>query len=237
MQLAMFDRPSTAGETGDPLERFYTPLSLAVACVERIAPRLARMAALARRRGHVLEVLEPSVGDAAFVLAVRAWAAATNTPIVVRGVDVDPAAAGLELVDHAHVRDFATVLPTDWGRPTRVVLGNPPFSVAAEHLSAARELAELVAFILPLSTEEGCRDWAGIVDVWPWSERWAIRGRPWTQQVRGCGWFVSDAWSPTHPSDLDRIPPHERDAAIAAGGLELQAGTVVRHPRIDWRRS
>lgn len=69
--------PTKRNTSGDFLERFYTPRSLAVACVERL------------RNTGLLDgdlFLEPSVGGGAFVDALRsAFDGAT-----VHGVDMDP---------------------------------------------------------------------------------------------------------------------------------------------------
>ena len=117
----------------DPLDRYYTPLDVTRGLVAALGvPRHAR-------------VIEPSVGGGAWVTALRE--SGHEGPIV--GVDLDPDARGFGLCDEARSgrwEDHAPLLP-EVDVPT-IVLGNPPFRQAAEHVRAARARGWRVALLL-----------------------------------------------------------------------------------------
>jgi N-6 DNA Methylase len=100
------------------LGKFYTPDNLALAMVKAVACLINK---------PVKWVLEPSVGDGAFVRAARfVW-----PDCKVIGVDIDPDAPGLALCDERFVCDFLKYYqqPKVLQFQADVVIGNPPFSV------------------------------------------------------------------------------------------------------------
>lgn len=184
--------PPVVGETGDPLERFYTPDTLAAACLDRL-PDLPDLPVGAT-------VLEPSCGGGAFVRAARKrWPG-----VRVLGFDLDPEAPGLRMVDEHVVGDFLERTPAG----VDLVFGNPPFGPALRHVEHALQVAERVAFLLPLGRIEGGGDWGPWLDRHPPEAVHPIAGRPWPRSVRGCGFWI---WGP-------------------------EPGAYTIHPRItDWR--
>lgn len=129
------------------LDAYYTPDDVALACVDALAPLVARGAS----------ICEPSVGGGAFVRALRA----RGVGGAVDGVDLDPAAPGLALCRHATVADFRQTYPdADW------VIGNPPYREAEEHVLHALKIARVgVALLLRLGFLAGqgryFRLWSG----------------------------------------------------------------------------
>lgn len=110
-----------------PLDRYDTPRGLCAAVVE----------ALGLPRG--LRVLEPSVGSGHFV-----------GPLLAAGADlwandIDPAAAGLELVPPAR-RSVGRFEELEGG-PFDLVVMNPPFSAIDAHLARAMALAPRVVLV------------------------------------------------------------------------------------------
>jgi hypothetical protein len=132
-----------------PLDFYATPDPLALAICERLRLRLADVPA-------PRYVVEPSAGTGAFVRAIRkTWPAAR-----VRAVEVDPALA-LPL----SIADADIVYTADWPQhaadavdggapPPDLILGNPPYRQAQEHIEAGlRWLAPggRLAFLLRLN--------------------------------------------------------------------------------------
>ena len=129
------------------LDAYYTPDELALAACRKLR-------ALGVRPGTIIE---PSVGQGAWVRGAReVWSGA---PIF--GVDVDPTAAGLAECDMAFVSDWPEWVaevqhpapPTNHGAGA-LVIGNPPYKHAREHVRAALDLAGAngtVAMLLRLS--------------------------------------------------------------------------------------
>lgn len=126
----------------DPLDRYYTPDPVALACVDALR-REAWMPASA-------SVLEPSCGGGAFLRALKA---AGVRDVV--AMDVDPDAAGLTLVS-SMVGDFLTAeVPMTDERPDWII-GNPPYTNVEAHILRALEVARVgVAMLLRVSTLEG----------------------------------------------------------------------------------
>lgn len=205
-QLCMLGRREV-GEVGDALDRHFTPLALALACI-------ARVEELAGPGWRVPPwVIEPSVGGGAFLDASRRhWG-----PDVVRvGIDVDPRAEGLApgLAEVAVVGDALDdgTACVAWagmrgaGCPMRsgVVLGNPPFSrgdrsqapPAQRHAAAAIELGEFsgypspVALIMPWSFLGGVAEWRGFWKRYPLHSVHPIERRPWGDKVREVALYV-----------------------------------------------
>lgn len=118
----------------DGLDRYYTPDHVAQRCVQ-----LLELAPGSR-------VLEPHVGAGAWVRALRA----VVPDVFIVGMDLDPTAKGLQLVDVAIIGDF---LLDDWrfdllGRDLDAVVGNPPYSDAEAHVRRAFELTATTAYLL-----------------------------------------------------------------------------------------
>lgn len=127
------------GSTRDQLDRYYTPDKLAESCVNVLPFELTNTG----------KVAEPSVGGGAFLRAVRKrWPGAS-----VDGYDVDPDAKG----QHDCTRFFCL----DWPQATDtydLILGNPPYFAAQEHIEHAwTRLAENghIAMLLRLAFTEG----------------------------------------------------------------------------------
>jgi len=156
----------------DELDRRYTPQSLADAIVDRlhITPK---------------RVLEPSVGGGAFARAARRrWPACK-----VFGVDVDPASPGANKCNAWLCGDFLSFKPSMLEH-VDLILGNPPFGQALDHVRHALTFECPVVFVLPLAYL-GVQSWAPFltglqrpVFVWP------IVGRPWNvlREAAVYGW-------------------------------------------------
>lgn len=114
------------------LDAYYTPDDVALACVDALAPLVARGAS----------ICEPSVGGGAFVRALRE----RGVGGLIQGVDVDAQAPGLELCELRTVADFRETYPiADW------IVGNPPYRDAEEHVLHALKIARVgVGFLLRL---------------------------------------------------------------------------------------
>jgi hypothetical protein len=106
------------------LGTFYTPINLALAICQMIDRDLG---------GPAGWVLEPSVGEGAFVRAAKAlWPTCK-----VLGIDVDPKAPGFTLCDETIVGDFLQWNPSSFAG-FDVVVGNPPFSIQVERTYGKR---------------------------------------------------------------------------------------------------
>ncbi len=115
------------------LDQFYTKEKYARLCYDALLEHLGEM------RDH-MHFIEPSAGDGAFYdLLPR------NRRV---GVDLDPKRGGLMK------RDFFLWSPRGGRNASRVVVGNPPFgkrgNVAVDFLRKATEIADTVAFIVPM---------------------------------------------------------------------------------------
>jgi hypothetical protein len=113
-----------------PLDAYYTPLAL--------ARQLVRTLPLERG----MSILEPSVGGGAWVRALREL----ELDLHITGVDVDPGARGLALVDVAIVDDFLSIELT--GSCFDFAIGNPPYDVAEQHVRKALGVADNCAMLL-----------------------------------------------------------------------------------------
>lgn len=183
-------------DVGDELDRRYTPASLALAVVREVA--------------QLFEVdpdvvIEPSVGDGAFVDAFRVvW-----PRVRVLGCDLDPRARGLARCDVAVVADwetFAAQLPFEW-RQARLVAGNPPFSVALRHVRAIREeLPEAVASLIMPWAYFGVDEWQPLLAADPLRRAHAVAGRPWPKNVRETAAYTWDRRS-RRPAHTELITP------------------------------
>lgn len=120
-----------------PLDKYYTPENLVNLTVARTLDAFGLE--------NITEFVEPSAGAGAFIPALRA----TGKPVM--AFDVAPEAEGIETAD------FLTLdLPYKAGR---CVIGNPPFfyqhKIGLAFYKKACEIADFVAFILPISIYKG----------------------------------------------------------------------------------
>ena len=187
-QLALGGLPTVHG-VGDHLDRCYTPLPLAAACVEVVREVRHDLG----YRGGLM--IEPSVGAGAFLRAHGDFFQSV-------AVDIDPSAEGLTLAARCEVGDWLQVARS-FGFPgltsIDVILGNPPFSgdTAIPHVETALDLRPgVVALILPLDFMAVDR-WAHLMDgarrprlVCP------IRPRPWGDRVRSTALYIHTPHDP-----------------------------------------
>lgn len=112
-----------------------------------------------RRRGVVPEeVVEPSAGDGAFVRTARAtWPDAHVTAVEIDGGKRLPllqAGAHVALTDDwVHLARLLANHQADHGK-SRLLLGNPPYTLAQEHIEAGLDLlrdGDRLAFLLRLN--------------------------------------------------------------------------------------
>jgi hypothetical protein len=170
-----------APTTGDDLDRMLTPQPLAELCVKRVLQRCPVSACRV--------VLEPSVGGGAFVRAVHKYIPRAE----IWGVDLDPMANGLNIVDRA----FVGIDTVDWSKldhwrehgTPQLIVGNLPFGPALEHVRALLELRPFrLASILPWDRIEQAQWhdllWEEPVPGMTWREVHPIRPRPWGKHVR-----------------------------------------------------
>lgn len=144
--------PAGPGEARHPLDAYYTPQALAVACVRALG--------LTRPEHHPGPVLEPHAGGGAFVRALR------HHGREVVALDVNQHAPGLRLAQSSAVVDFLDTggvhaaigdLPARYdcadGTPRRFpwIVGNPPYRDAEAHTRQALALGVRVAFVLRLA--------------------------------------------------------------------------------------
>lgn len=128
-----------------PLDAYFTTDADATLCVNAFAREFTVQLGLTAPN----VVVEPSVGDGAFVRAARVqWPAAH-----IVGCDINPDATGLALCDQYHVGDWV-----QWGVPQAandmsVCIGNPPFSDAEAHVVHALTRPGIIAtgFLLRLT--------------------------------------------------------------------------------------
>ena len=129
----------------DALDRYYTPDSVARKLVAAIPDLGARV--------PPLTILEPSCGAGAFLRAIgERWPDARMT-----GIDADIAAPaqfddGLPAFIF-HKRDFLR-----WEQQADLIIGNPPFNAAEEHVRHALKLSRVgVGFLLRLAFLESTK--------------------------------------------------------------------------------
>jgi hypothetical protein len=123
------------------LDSYYTPDSVALRCARWLRGRI----------GAVESIAEPSVGGGAWVRACRqVWHEA-----LIDRYDLDPEAAGLRedvrSYDEAVVADWLDVTADPWRVGTRqwdLVIGNPPYDRAEEHVAASVERSAVCALLL-----------------------------------------------------------------------------------------
>lgn len=186
-------RPPTP--VADPSGAIYTPDSLALAIARHVAP-------LASPAGTAVRVLEPSVGGGAFVRAARqVWPGASAS--ITTGVDADPSAAGLSMVELPKVGDWPEVARSLTGPRFDVCLMNPPFgdavgmAVTVAHVRAAIEASNLTACILPCPYLTGAefhdgagKRHGGVLAKHPPARVLRVVDRPWPAVLREVLVFV-----------------------------------------------
>jgi len=168
----------------DPLDRCYTPDTLAAACVVRL---MSTVGVLSPGRW-----VEPSVGGGAFVRALKSHEGYRRMGGRVFGIDIDPDAAGLCGCDESRVGDWAQ--GASYITDVRLICGNPPFAVALQHvLTARKEHPDApIGLIMPLAYL-GVKKWQPVFREHPLAELHPIIGRPWPKRVRETAFYV---WLP-----------------------------------------
>lgn len=140
-------------------DAYLTTPEVAAAVVEDVLRTVEGRPALLRSR-EVLEVLEPSAGEGAFVAALlnaqQVGVSMRHTWVTA----VEPREKARTKIWSQHVpHPQLTLCPATFEAYVRLspnmffdlVIGNPPFSRAEEHIKLARERARWVAFLLRLS--------------------------------------------------------------------------------------
>jgi len=147
----------------------YTPHDIVEAVLRHLGAEL-----------RMRPVWEMHVGGGAFVSVLDAARMGRGPqgiaqPLLVLSTDADPAAPGLTIGDMSAHHDATAGLPEGWPSPD-VIVGNPPWSTAREHLEVAlRTAGQLVAWVLP----GGLPHRGGWRDVWAhaWPDEYIALGR------------------------------------------------------------
>lgn len=171
-------------EIADELDRVYTPDKLALACVKHLAFDM-------RRRGWPLDerfepfVVDPSFGGGAFGRAVQV---VYGPPARLCGVDIDRNAAGHTWYPELVYDDWLNVAGTF--EDVDLVVGNPPFSKALDHVDATWDLQPFgFGFLLPLAYL-GVQSWQRyMLGHRKPSVVYPLPARPWGDRVREVAWF------------------------------------------------
>ena len=101
-----------------------------------------------------LDILEPSVGGGAFVQALQKQPDADKFICTLTGIDIDPRANGFKFCPEKEVIKFCEYSPE---KAPDLIIGNPPFSQAQEHILHALSLVNYgghVCFLLRLAMLE-----------------------------------------------------------------------------------
>lgn len=170
--------PVMHGAKGDPLERHYTSMPLADAVVQWVKERVSYSPRL---------VLEPHVGGGSFVRAIhKTWPDA-----LVTGIDIDERAEGLRLCNVPVKGDFIELCGPDDAAQVDLIIGNPPFSTAPDHVWTALSMRpKAVAFVLPMGVVEAERGWTELLAEFPPELVKPIRGRHFGGHCRCVGVWV-----------------------------------------------
>ncbi len=119
------------------LDQFYTKPEVAAACWEHLTDTLSTL----NRNYNALFFIEPAAGTGAFYKLLP--------PQRRLGIDLVPKCGGVK------IQDFFNVTTLPFLRKETVVIGNPPFGkrgkLAIAFFNHASDLADLVAFILPVN--------------------------------------------------------------------------------------
>lgn len=156
-------RKSTVTSPKIPYDNYPTKPSLAKALVARVLKRMGDISTT-----HSL--IEPSAGNGVFVKEMRAvWPTAPIVAVEVRPNEQEILAAGANQVitsDWTAWIKYAKDFYANQGKPV-VIIGNPPFSLAQEHIEAAFEnlpTDSTISFLLRFSflgTKKRVPFWAG----------------------------------------------------------------------------
>lgn len=135
-QSTLFQSAGVGAGKANGRDEFYTPDHLALALVME-------------SKSHGPFALEPSVGGGAWVRALRR--AREGLPGVVWGCDTNHQAPGLSACDKGFVADFRALNMGSNIRP-KLIIGNPPYNQAIEHVQRALLLSqERVALLLRIT--------------------------------------------------------------------------------------
>ena len=174
------------GRAREGLDRYYTPETIAECLVDLLGLRAGE------------HVVEPSIGGGAFARACL------RRDCTVTGIDLDPQAEGLSLVNGLCTDLLSTSIEADW------YIGNPPYKHAEEHLRhALGHTRRGCAFLLRLAFLESARRfrfWSDhpAAEVYVMSKRPSFTGG----KTDSCAyaWFV---WRGDHqgPAAMTILPP------------------------------
>lgn len=158
-------------------------------------------------------VLEPSVGGGAWVLAL---AEEVDQELEVVGVDIAPDCPGAYLERDGYRFELGDIREADPGDGVLFdrAIGNPIYSAIPEQVNRTLELADEVAFLLPMHIVSGGEELPRWLLDSPLRAYWPLVQRPWPKKLRGCGffWWARD------------LPP-----------LRERMDTPVGFPARDWR--
>ena len=185
LTLAGIRRPGV-GDTGDELDRHFTPWPLAQIVVEAMHDAYVGAFGDAPRI-----VIEPSVGGGTIARAMREqWPVAR-----LFGVDIDDQAEGRHVVDEFIHHDWLTLdLQQEFAH---LAGGNPPFSedIGVAHVEQCIAVAPMVALILPWEAfGAGRKDdhWEDLMlgSRRPMLARQVVGPRPWGDSIRQAALYV-----------------------------------------------
>ena len=183
-QETLFGEDYTTGRGQvDALERYYTPDPLA-AFVLGLLPW---------HSWQSVPVLEPHAGGGAFIRALLdPTGAAKLSPNELTATDLDPQCWSVQqkLASVADFLDRENAPTSVRGLPFRRVIGNPPYSAIREHVERGLEIADEVAFLMPIDRLES----AARLPFWdrsPLRKVWLLAERVWPGS-RAIGWFWFD---------------------------------------------
>lgn len=134
---------SAKGSNSVPADRYYTPRWAVRQCIDIVLPKV-----LPRHRMEDSVILEPSAGTGRFVSALGKTGAEV--------VAVEPDGLNLEGADFmAHsftgtLEAFQDLEGQVSGQCFDAAVGNPPFSLAAEHVELCLRMSPVVVFLLRL---------------------------------------------------------------------------------------
>lgn len=154
----------------DKLDRYYTPSLVAAACT-RVA-----LAELGPPRVRDLPaMIEPSIGSGAWAKAFIGEMNTRHIETKIVAYDLDPDAAGLKRHGGTHA-DWLTAEVPAYARGG-LVLGNPPYKGALDHIAKALEVSSAVGFLLRLSILESSKRKQLWID-YPPRKVWTLTSRP-----------------------------------------------------------
>lgn len=201
MTQCTFLRPNAGDHVQrDPLERHYTPPNLASNVLQLLAIEW----------GPLERMFETAVGGAAFIReAIRLFPG-----IELFGCDIDLGCDGAQLLGEDRFEGEGTLETLHLHRERLTgmpAVGNPPFSLATEHVRALIPVCGRVAFILPsdVATRSMNTEWGQLFRDHP-CRLFVIQGRPFGDKTRECALYVWDEHAPPEGVTImmRRIPLH-----------------------------